>query len=155
MQIIKHWDISLLESFHTGFRVHWCYRITRAATLFTACTDIDKPYCSLKGNESFVVCIKEIYRQEALTRKDHFSTAADKRTWTKMYFYFRFFADSSTSGSLLRWNSHFVFLMCVVHVLYCVCSFVCCVLFWVCVLICVFCVYCSITTTGYKPICSE
>jgi hypothetical protein len=36
-------------------------------------------------------------------------------------------------GSLLGWNYHFVFLMCLVHVLFCVCNLVCSVLVWVCV----------------------
>ena len=38
-------------------------------------------------------------------------------------------ADSSTLGSLLGLNTHFVFLMCVLYALYCICNFVCCVLF--------------------------
>jgi hypothetical protein len=45
--------------------------------------------------------------------------------------------DSLTLGSLLSRNTHFVFLMCVVYVLYCICNFVCCVLVWSCVLFCV------------------
>ena len=34
-------------------------------------------------------------------------------------------ADPSTLGSLLDLNTHFVFLMCVVYVIYCICNFVC------------------------------
>ena len=46
-------------------------------------------------------------------------------------------ADSSTLGSFLGLNAHFVFLMFVVYVLYCICHFVCCILFWVlCVTLC-------------------
>jgi hypothetical protein len=38
---------------------------------------------------------------------------------------------SPSLGSLLRLNIHFVFLMCVVYVRYCVCNFMCFVLFCV------------------------
>ena len=55
----------------------------------------------------------------------------------KQYFQFMYFivchfvinADSSTVGSLLGLNTHFVFLKCVVYALYCICNFLCCVLF--------------------------
>ena len=38
-------------------------------------------------------------------------------------------ADSFSLGSLVRLNTHFVFLVCVVYMLYYICNFVCCVLF--------------------------
>ena len=67
---------------------------------------------------------------------------------------------TSTLGSLLSLNTRFVFLMCVVYVLYCICNFVCCVLSsGLCIILCyvcyfVFFCYCSTTATGYKPTCS-
>ena len=40
-------------------------------------------------------------------------------------------ADWPTLVSFLGLNTHFVFIVCVVYVFFCICNFVCCVLFWV------------------------
>ena len=48
-------------------------------------------------------------------------------------------ADLSTLGSLLGLNTHFVFLMCVVYVLYCIRYFVLCIVLSV---VCYFCDVC-------------
>jgi hypothetical protein len=51
-------------------------------------------------------------------------------------------ADSDTLGSVLRLNTHFVFLMCAVYMLYFICHFVCFVLFCVlCVVLCDVCYF--------------
>ena len=66
-------------------------------------------------------------------------------------------ADSSTLGSLLGLNTRFLFLMCVVYVLYCFCNFVLyivlsvvCYFVWY-VLVCVFCVIVVPLPSGTNP----